>query len=66
MAELEERIHVLEQRLAAVEAVQEITRLKARYAELIDRLIDLALERHARRKSLRVTYDLPPEPPESE
>jgi len=36
------------------------------YAELIDRLIDLALERHARRKSLRVTYDLPPEPPESE
>ncbi len=35
------------------------------YAELIDRLIDLAVERHDRRKSLRVTYDLPPETPAS-
>ncbi len=36
MSDLEDRVRALEQRLADVEAVQEITRLKARYAELID------------------------------
>ena len=34
--ELLERVRVLEARLAAVEAVQEIHNLKARYAELVD------------------------------
>jgi len=36
MSDLEDRVRALEARLAEVEAVQEITRLKARYAELID------------------------------
>ena len=36
MSELEDRVRALEERLAAVEAVQEITRLKASYAELVD------------------------------
>jgi hypothetical protein len=36
-AELEARIRALEARLADVEAVQAIERLKARYAELVDR-----------------------------
>ena len=36
MSELEERVRNLETRLAAVEAVQEIHNLKARYAELVD------------------------------
>jgi hypothetical protein len=36
MSDLEERVRALEERLAAVEAVQEITNLKARYAELVD------------------------------
>ena len=35
-AELERRVAALEERLAAVEAVQEIHRLKARYGSLID------------------------------
>ena len=36
MSDLEARVKELEERLAAVEAVQEISNLKARYAELVD------------------------------
>lgn len=36
MSDLDDRVRELEERLTEVEAVQEITRLKARYAELID------------------------------
>jgi hypothetical protein len=35
-AELQERIEVLERRLTELEAVEEIRRLKSRYAELVD------------------------------
>jgi hypothetical protein len=36
VSDLDDRVRELEERLTEVEAVQEITRLKARYAELID------------------------------